>query len=76
MGDKSISRKDHIIASGFLGGAIIMTLILRICLMMENRRREYLSIDDYHREASIEEPCDWVNIEDIYLRGKISFIVF
>ncbi|CAF3603156.1 unnamed protein product [Rotaria sp. Silwood1] len=64
--DKLVSRQDHIIAIGFLVGALIMTLILRICLMMENRRREYLSNDDYNREATIEEPCDWVNIEDIF----------
>ncbi|CAF3389235.1 unnamed protein product [Rotaria socialis] len=64
--DKPVSRRDHIIASGFLVGALIMTLILRYCLMMENRRRQYLSDDDYNREAAIEEPCDWVNIEDIF----------
>jgi hypothetical protein len=76
VGDKSIYRRDHIIASGFLAGAIIMTLILRMCLIMENRRREYLSIDDYNREASIEEPCDWVNTKDIDLCEKICFILF
>jgi len=53
-----------------------MTLILRMCLSMENRRREYLSIDDYNREASIEEPCDWVNTKDIDLCEKICFILF
>jgi hypothetical protein len=66
MENKSVSRRDHIIACGFLAGALIMTLILRVCLMMENRRREYLSNDDYNREATIEEPCDWVNTEDIF----------
>jgi hypothetical protein len=41
-----------------------MTLVLRICLMRENRRREHLSVADRNREANIEEPCDWVIIED------------
>lgn len=60
-------RRDHIIATGFIAGALIMTLVLRICLMRENHRREHLSIADRNREASIEEPCDWVNIEHIYM---------
>ncbi len=68
MKDKSVSSRDYIVTIGFLAGALIMTLILRFCLMMENRRREYLSHEDYNREATIEEPCDWVNIEDIFVQ--------
>ena len=58
-------RRDHIIATGFVAGALIMTLVLRACLMRENCRREHLSIADRNREANIEEPCDWVNTKDI-----------
>ncbi len=40
---------------------LIFTIILRICLMLENRRRDRLSREEYDREAAIKEPCDWVS---------------
>jgi hypothetical protein len=55
------------IASCFLAGAIIFTFILRFCLAKENHRRKYLSKSQYDREAMIEEPCDWVKIENIFM---------
>jgi hypothetical protein len=38
-----------------------MAIILRICLMRENRRRKNLSPEEYQREAAVKEPCDWVS---------------
>ncbi len=37
------------------------TIILRISLMLENRRRDHLSREQYDQEAAIIEPCDWVS---------------
>ena len=39
----------------------IITLILRYCLIRENRRRKDLSPDQYNREAGAKEPCDRVS---------------
>lgn len=60
---KPVAQQDYVIASVFLAGALLMTLILRGSLMMENRRRDCLSDGDYNREASVKEPCDWVTRE-------------
>jgi hypothetical protein len=67
VGKQPSYRQGHIIASGFLASALILTLILRFCLAMENRRRQSLSQDEYNREAAIEEPCDWVTIKIVFL---------
>lgn len=40
--------------------ALIATFLLRFHLERENRRREHLSLDEYKREAAIQEACDWV----------------
>ncbi len=29
--------------------------------MRENHRRAYLSPEEYQREATVKEPCDWVS---------------
>ncbi len=67
-GDKPTYQRGHIIASSFVASALILTLILRFCLLLENRRRKHLLQDEYNREANIEEPCDWVNIKDIFMQ--------
>ena len=36
-------------------------MILRICLMTENRRRDRLSQEQYDSESAVHEPCDWVS---------------
>jgi hypothetical protein len=35
--------------------------------MKENHRRDHLSQENYDREASIKEPCDWVSSYLIFL---------
>ncbi len=67
MEDKSTYKHAHIITSGFLIGALILTFILRFCLVMENRRREHLSSDGREREAKLKEPCDWVNTKNVFM---------
>ncbi len=47
---------------GILSASFIFTIILRICLMIENRRRDRLSPEEYDREASVKDPCDWVSL--------------
>ncbi|CAF4380281.1 unnamed protein product, partial [Rotaria sp. Silwood2] len=57
--DKPSYRRGHLLCGGAAIMALIATLILRYCLIRENYRRAHLSADEYHREATIEEPCDW-----------------
>ncbi len=59
--DDSANRRNNFICIGILGASLVFTIILRICLMIENRRRDRLSPEKYDREASTEEPCDWVS---------------
>ncbi len=40
---------------------VAFTIILRISLMLENRRRDRLPPEEYDQEAAIIEPCDWVS---------------
>jgi len=47
--------------------SLVFTVILRICLMVENRRRDRLSWEKYDREAAIKDPCDWVSSYLIFL---------
>ncbi|CAF1203704.1 unnamed protein product [Adineta steineri] len=51
-------RNDYI-CLGALSASLFFTIILRISLMIENRRRSKLSPDEYNNETSIKEPCDW-----------------
>ena len=41
--------------------SLIFTMILRICLMAENRRRDRLSKEQYDRESAVQDSCDWVS---------------
>lgn len=50
------------ICGGMLVAILIVTIILGICLKIENRRRFHLSSDKYDREATKKEPCDWVSL--------------
>jgi hypothetical protein len=59
--DKPNYRRGHAICGGAVLVALIVTVILRFCLKRENRRRVYLSRDDYDREAAVKEPCDRVS---------------
>ncbi|CAF1100666.1 unnamed protein product [Adineta steineri] len=51
-------RNDYI-CLGALAASLFFTIILRISLMIENRRRSKLSPDEYNNETSIKESCDW-----------------
>ncbi len=53
-----------------MAASLVLTIILRMCLMLENRRRDHLSQEKYDHEAAIKEPCDWVSSYLIFL---ISF---
>jgi len=66
--DKSTYRRGHIVISSLLASILIVTFIQRFSLMMENRRREYLSQDEYERRAAIKEACDWVGVENIIVQ--------
>jgi hypothetical protein len=46
---------------GLVAISLVLTIILRISLMLENVRRDHLSPEEYDREAAIKEPCDWVS---------------
>ncbi|CAF1271329.1 unnamed protein product [Rotaria sp. Silwood1] len=59
--DKPAYRRGHLICAGMTAGSLILTIILRICLMRENHRRKNLSPEEYAREAAVKEPCDWVS---------------
>ncbi len=58
----STKIRNNYICIGILSTSLIFTIILRICLMLENYRRDRLSSDEYDNEASIKEPCDWVSL--------------
>ncbi len=44
-----------------MAASLILVIILRICLILENRRRNSLSLEEYDREAAIIESCDRVS---------------
>ncbi len=67
------NRRNIIICIGALVFSLFFTIILRINLMLENRRRHRLSTDEYDREAVIEEPCDWVSSYLIHLIFSLLF---
>ncbi|CAF3798290.1 unnamed protein product [Rotaria sordida] len=57
--DKPTYRRGHGICGGMIAASLILTIILRVCLMRENHRRTNLSPEEYEREAAVKEPCDW-----------------
>ncbi|CAF1076283.1 unnamed protein product [Adineta ricciae] len=57
--DISTSRRNNLICVGILAVSLIATIILRVCLIVENRRRERLTSEEYEYEANIKESCDW-----------------
>ncbi len=65
--DSSNQKRSDFICIGILLSSLVCTIILRICLMKENYRRDHLSQENYDREASIKEPCDWVSSYLIFL---------
>ena len=58
--DKSNHRHNNFIYAGITTASLLFTIVLRICLMVENRRRNGLSQDQYDVEAAVKDPCDWV----------------
>ncbi|CAF2127934.1 unnamed protein product [Rotaria magnacalcarata] len=56
--DKPTYRRGHSICAGVIAVALLSTFILHRSLMKENQRRQILSLDEYNREETIEEPCD------------------
>ncbi len=59
--DESTNRRNNSIYIGIVAASLILVIILRICLMLENRRRDSLSPEKYGYEATIMESCDWVS---------------
>ncbi|CAF1381253.1 unnamed protein product [Rotaria sordida] len=57
--DKSTNRRNIFIYFGTVVASLVLVIILRICLMLENRWRDNLSREKYDRLATIDEPCDW-----------------
>jgi hypothetical protein len=56
--------------------SLVTTIILRICLMRENHRRTYLSLEEYQREIGVKEPCDWVSLDLIFFIYNIVVLFF
>ncbi len=61
------------ICIGILSASLFFTIILRICLMIENRRRDRLSPEEYDCEASTKDSCDWVSLFLIILIFVFKF---
>ncbi|CAF4993933.1 unnamed protein product [Rotaria sp. Silwood1] len=57
--DKPTYQRGHAICGGMIAASLILTIILRICLMRENRRRTNLSPEEYQHEASVDESINW-----------------
>jgi hypothetical protein len=57
---KSIHQRNNYFCTGAVTISLIFTIILRIYLMAENRRRDRLSKEQEDLEAAIKCPCDWV----------------
>ncbi|CAF1101377.1 unnamed protein product [Rotaria sordida] len=57
--DKSTNRRNIFIYFGTVVASLVLVIILRTCLMLENRWRDNLSREKYDRLATIDEPCDW-----------------
>ena len=55
--------------------SLILTIILRFCLLRENNRRTNLSSEEYQREAAIEEPCDRVSTHLILFNSNIVLLL-
>jgi NADH:ubiquinone oxidoreductase subunit 3 (subunit A) len=68
----STDRSSNFICIGVLAASLVFTIILRICLMLENRRRDRLSREKYDCEAAIKEPYDLVSS---YLINFIFFLI-
>ena len=54
-----------------IAGSLILTIILRICLLRENNRRANLSSEEYQREAAIKDPCDRISSRLIFLNHNV-----
>jgi hypothetical protein len=54
-------RRANSICAGMLSLSLVVTIILRVYFILENRRRDNLSPEQYKREAAIIESCDWVS---------------
>ena len=50
--------------------SLVVTIALRNFLILENRRRDNLSVEQHYREAAIIEPCDWVSSYMDFLISK------
>lgn len=74
--DKSVDRRNHFICIGAIAGSLLGTIILRICLIYENRRRDGLSTEKYECESAIKEPCDWVSLDFIFSELFFSTFLF
>jgi hypothetical protein len=59
--NESTNQRNNFICIGVVAISLVLTIILRISLMLENDRRDHLSPKEYDREAAIKEPCDWVS---------------
>ncbi|CAF1257283.1 unnamed protein product [Rotaria sordida] len=57
--DKSTNRRNIFIYFGTVVASLVLVIILRICLILENRWRDNLSREKYDRIAAIKESCDW-----------------
>ncbi len=67
--DESTNQRNNFICIGVVAISLILTIILRILLKLENDRRDHLSPEKYEREAAIKEPCDWVSL-------YLTFLIF
>lgn len=59
--DPLTRRRNTSVFAGITVASLIFTIILRISLMIENRRRDRLSREQYNRESAVQDPCDWVS---------------
>lgn len=59
--ERLLYRRGHCICAALIAMSLIITFVLRICLKLENSRRNYLSPEEYQQEAAIAEPCDRVS---------------
>jgi hypothetical protein len=59
--DESTNQRNNFICIGVVAISLVLTILLRISLVLENDRRDHLSPEEYDREAAIKEPCDWVS---------------
>ena len=58
-----------------LAVSLILTIILRICLLRENNRRTNLSSEEYQHQVAVKEPCDRVSSCLIFLNYNIVLLL-